>query len=253
MAIRRWEKRVNSVNEEAARTGVHPDAPEPGSALFLDNEEVGFCFPAVSNALTQSVDHLAAIVDLIEARPQLRVFAYPSLFRGALLGSAEALWLMGPADRATRTARARLLSAEELRNHAAFAADYPEDPDATAAVYRERYQSEVQELKRVGAPTRYEATAVIREAGKSLPLVLGVPDDSGRDLVSEWRMMSAQAHGRTWDKRYRAGYVRGEYQGEHRISGNVGTVKTLGRWMSVTIGVTLAAWSLFDDGRREAP
>jgi hypothetical protein len=199
------------------------------------------------------VDHLAATLDLIQARPQLRVFAYPSLLRSALLGSAEAVWLMCPEERSTRTARARLLSAEELRNHAAFASDYPEDPDGTAADYRQRYQAERAELDRLGWKEQYQATSVIRAAADFVECTWSLPPGSARWTVSQWRMMSAQAHGRTWDKRYRHGYVKGEYKGERRLSGNIGTVDTFGEWLASSVGMATTAWQLFDDGRREAP
>lgn len=251
--IRDWEQALADVSAVAAETGVHPYEPEPGSVMAVDTKEMGFYFPAVSNALVQSVDHLAATLDLIQARPELRVFAYPSLTRSALLGSAEAVWLMCPEDRRIRTARAYLLSAEELKNHAAFAADYPEDPDGTAADYRKRYQAELVQLDRMGMKDRYQATNVIRVAAQYVEQHLSLPQGSARWTVSQWRMMSAQAHGRTWDKRYRQGYVKGEYRGEHRLSANVGTVATFGEWLASAVGMTAIAWELFDDGRREGP
>ena len=253
--IRGWEQRISEVNNEATETGDHPNEPEPGSEMALDKEEMFYYFAAVWNALAQSVDHLGAVVDLIVSRPELRVFAYPSLLRTALLGSAEAVWLMGPRERSVRTGRAHLLSAEELRHHAAFLNDDPEErgnPAGGAAVFKQRRDQELAILARTGFNEKYEATAIIREAGAHVEQIMNVPQGTSRWYVSQWRMMSAQAHGRTWDKRYRAGYEAGVYNGEQRVSVSRGTVETLGQWMSASVGVTAAAWSLFDDGRRSA-
>lgn len=250
--IRDWEQALDDVSAIAAETGVHPYEPEPGSIMATDTQEMGFHFPAVSNALVQAVDHLAATLDLIQARPALRVFAYPSLLRSALLGSAEAVWLMCPEEQSVRIARSYMISAEELKNHAAFASDYPEDPDGTAVDYRRRFEAEIAELERIGVKERYQSTNVIRIAAMYVEQRLSLPLGSARWTVSQWRLMSAQAHGRTWDKRYRRGYVKGEYRGEHRLSGNVGTVATFGEWFASTVGMTAIAWELFDDGRREA-
>lgn len=253
LTVRSWEARVNEWSSEAVRTQSLPALPEPGSEMALDSDEMPFYFPAVWNSIVQAIDHLGTVVDLVERGSQMRTFSYPSLFRSALLGLSEAVWLMGPADRGTRTNRARILSVEELRNIVAFMGDMPTDPNRSVDEMRRRLREDSGDLKSRGVTEKYEATRVIRLAGSHAQELLASPESLGLQLLFHWRTMSAQAHGRTWDKQYRAGYERGSYVGNTRMSTSMGSFETLREWFAVTLTLGLAAWTLFDDGRRMAP
>ena len=85
--------------------------PGQGSALAVDDTDwipVPVSQVAVMG-LGSARDHLQAVRVLIEAG-QVFPFAHSTLIRSAVVGGAQAVWVLAPEDPATRIDRARLLA-----------------------------------------------------------------------------------------------------------------------------------------------
>ena len=66
------------------------------------------------NGLAGAADHLSAIRRHVEAR-QLFPFSHLTLCRSALIGAAQAVWVLSPDDSQTRIKRARVVAVYDIR------------------------------------------------------------------------------------------------------------------------------------------
>jgi len=170
-----------------------------------------------------------------------------------MLGFSESIWLMSSSSAMVRRNRARLLQREETRNHLAFAREWVFSADGFVQSIQAQLESEGKDLLDRGVKQKYEATEVIRVASRYVQERMPELGDGlfGTQAVSFWRRLSAQAHGRTWDKPYRPDYVKVAESETHGLLGT--SPQTVSWWVSIAMPLGLAAWNLFDDGRRKAP
>jgi hypothetical protein len=186
-----WNARTNSVF-----------TPNAGSDLALDDEDwvpwrmsqLAIC------GLAAAHDHLDAVRVHFEARRGFPL-ATETLIRGALLGAAQAVWMLAPADRDKRLDYSRCLAAEMYKRHREYLGDLREiDPTRTHAstetVFAHVAQREHElAAKRAaaGQARKFEATRVIEDAAMAT---------MGKHVATEartvWRGLSGAAHGLIW-------------------------------------------------------
>lgn len=182
--------------------------PAPGSPLTLDDED----WPPwrlsqlAYGGLAAAQDHLEAIRVHIEAR-RLFPLATDTLLRGALLGAAQAVWMLTPDDRETRLDFARCAAAEMHKRQREWLTDLrktsPEPHEGTELVYahvvmREKELTAKRAL--VGQARKFEATNIIERAAEA---AFGKPTVTEARTV--WRSLSGAAHGLTWSMLGRPG------------------------------------------------
>lgn len=175
--------------------------PEPGSELEIDDRD----WPPTPVSelarvgLVVATDHLRAVRVHIE-QWQLFGFAQPTLCRSALLGAAQAVWVLAPDDRAARLKRARTVVAyaqtkhlQYLRGLQSTATRLRENTDIVAAHVATRVK-ELDEMRdAAGERLQLNDTDMIREA------VRATFDDAHADqAVLVWQSGSGAAHGLVW-------------------------------------------------------
>jgi hypothetical protein len=92
--------------------------PGPASDLTIDDQDWSF-YPTSTvawTALHSAVDHLNAIRIHIEAKQQLPL-AHLTLCRSALIGGAQAVWVLEPHDRDLRLRRTRTSNTYLYKKH----------------------------------------------------------------------------------------------------------------------------------------
>ncbi len=105
------------------------DDPPAGSAFELD-DRAWWPFPLSSCAwskLASAVDHLQAVRIMVDAG-SLHPIATFTLTRSALLAASEALWLLGPEDRALRQSRGLWLAEVADKEHLLWSKEAAKGP-----------------------------------------------------------------------------------------------------------------------------
>lgn len=183
--------------------------PHEGSELAID--DLDWPYLRVSETarygLAAAVDHMDCYRLLVE---QGRLFpsGQLTLVRAAIVGAAQAVWVLAPDDRDGRIERGRTAAVEWYRQHLLHTKALQPLPSTQAADAAElvRFLTErLQELQakrkadRQGA--RYEATTMIRQAALETyrqPGVRGNAESYADEAVAEWRRTSGVAHGLSW-------------------------------------------------------
>lgn len=177
------------------------EQPQPGSDLAGDDR----VFPSMPisqlarMSLLSSGEHLRLAKDAIEVR-QLYPTAHFTVLRGALVGAAQAIWVLGPDDRPTRQERGLTLSGELLKQSEIAlnldlkrpAATLTDQEIAAHKAWRTQRRNEVAAARTTSA--KLEQTSIIHWA---LDYTFQDPglQDAGRIW---WRRMSSDAHVLGW-------------------------------------------------------
>ncbi len=182
--------------------------PEPGSPLALDDEDwkPWRLSQLAIGGLAASHDHLEAIRVHIEAR-RLFPLATDTLLRGALLGAAQAVWLLAPEDQATRLDFSRCAAAEMHRRHREWLSDLrkiPAEPhEGTEKVYAHVFKREGElQAKReaIGQARKFDSTNIIERAAAA-----AFGPATATEARTVWRALSGAAHGLSWPMLGRVG------------------------------------------------
>lgn len=216
VSLARIEKAVTAVRQWATLAGT-PQIPEPGSRLAGDD----LVFPALPTstvtwyAITSAIDHLDLGADLLQANDVtvLRPHAFFSLTRSALLGAAQALWVLAgsPEESAVRSL---LIVEDEAINQRRYLNAYLNDPTIEEDVSSEllasmradvdrlstRIRTVRTEIGRRGHKRRFESTVMIKDVALHM-----APGDAWfrRAVMDQWQRGSAAAHGRMWTLHFR--------------------------------------------------
>ena len=216
VSLARIEKAVTAVRQWATLAGT-PQIPEPGSRLAGDD----LVFPALPTstvtwyAITSAIDHLDLGADLLQANDVtvLRPHAFFSLTRSALLGAAQALWVLAgsPEESAVRSL---LIVEDEAINQRRYLNAYLNDPTIEEDVSSEllasmradvdrlstRIRTVRTEIGRRGHKSRFESTVMIKDVALHM-----APGDAWfrRAVMDQWQRGSAAAHGRMWTLHFR--------------------------------------------------
>ncbi|MBD3927452.1 hypothetical protein IEZ26_22710 [Nocardioides cavernae] len=172
----------------------------PGSELEADDAEyIAWQTSQLAAAgLMTARNHLHAIRVHIEAGEQFGDVT-GSLIRGALLGSAQAVWILAPDDRATRLKRSRVVALEVCENHRKFLADLlrinPNDKN-TKTVHDhnvDRLEKLEEKREELGETLTYSSTSIIEQAAAH-----AIGKGFETEARAEWRRFSGNAHGLPW-------------------------------------------------------
>jgi hypothetical protein len=176
--------------------------PAEGSALAVDDRDwvpVPVSQVAVMG-LGSARDHLHAVRVLIEAR-QLFPFAQSTLIRGAVIGAAQAVWVLEPDGRELRLERARLLAAHMYAEHGKYLDLLrrlaPEPHEGTEAVF-EHVQQRQAELRELRVQADQHAALNTTEMVKTAALAAFGAQMLADETESIWRITSGAAHGFAW-------------------------------------------------------
>ncbi|MFD7859787.1 hypothetical protein ACFV6B_36725 [Streptomyces microflavus] len=211
-----WETRLSNmhgvVEQWMQRTsGEHePEGPEPGSSLAADDR----LFPhypvssAVWHGLLTAVEHLSFFHTALATSRTMYPAAYFTVLRTALLGSAQAVWVLEPASRAERQKRALTVAATDAREQRKVIAALP----ARSAAERAEQQTLIGKQQDIlaeidhaairlgfpagkGATWSLNATEVIHEAAR----IALDPDTRDAPQVL-WRISSGHVHGHAYSR-----------------------------------------------------
>lgn len=181
----------------------------PGSGSELKGDDHDWPPMPISQVawmgVTASLDHLLAVRWHLDPPKggtiRLFAFAHFSLCRSALLGAAQAVWVLSPDSSAERIKRARTVVAYLQEQHLAYLKglqDWAPTPDANTDAVAAHVATRIGELvsKRLadGQKGALKATEVIREAAEA---TWGVGDLS-KEIVLAWRAGSGAAHALVW-------------------------------------------------------
>ncbi len=169
----------------------------------------------VWHSLASAVEHLTFGADIIEAEVRLlRPNAFHTLIRSALMGAAQALWIIR-GEHAQRVVRSLLVVEDESRHQRTYLDSLRKDrrlmelagepgyagmlADDVAAL-DERLAKVRAELRRRGRTKTFSSTETIKDAARYI-----APDvpEVRRGLLEDWMRSSASAHSRMWAVNYR--------------------------------------------------
>lgn len=182
-----------------SRSAVRPEEPQNGSELHED-DKVWPRHPISEMtrlSLALSVEHMRFVRVVLEAE-QLFPSAPLTTLRAALVGAAQAVWVLSPDDRKTRRSRGLCVIAEEYAQLAKFYREVDRlEPGTVPASQWAWIDERTRDLATVRGPSppSLNQTAMIGNAvAAAFP---NSPDKrtTGRLL---WRQMSADAHVLGW-------------------------------------------------------
>jgi hypothetical protein len=187
--------------DEWQRWGSTAFRPEQGSELETDDQD----WPSIPVSqiahvgLQVAADHLLAVQVHIEAR-RLFAFSHLTLCRSALLGAAQAVWVLAPHDSVLRLKRARAVAAHSHWKHLQFlrglqgiAPQPDQNTDTVAALVDSRVEELDQKRDAAAEVLKLNNTDMIREA-------VGAVFDAAyaAEAVVLWQSGSGAAHGFVW-------------------------------------------------------
>ncbi len=231
-----------------ARSAVRPEEPQKGSELHGDDT----VFPRhrISEmtrlSLTLSVEHMRFVRVVLDAK-QLFPSAPLTTLRAALVGAAQAVWVLSPDDRETRRSRGLCVIAEEYAELAKFYREVDRlEPGKIPASQWSWIDERTADLAAVRGPKppSLNQTAMI---GAALDAAFpNSPDklNTGRLL---WRQMSADAHVLGWAVSQRASVRTPAAKGDDlSVLAAGGALEHLADPFMCAYELARAGWSLFD-------
>jgi hypothetical protein len=238
--LREWQKRTENAF-----------VPLPNSALAEDAEDWPW-FPVGTVAwsgLISASDHLSAIRSHIEARDLFPV-AHLTLCRSALVGAAQAMWVLAPDDREERIRRGRTVASYLYKYHLKYLRklqDWPDEPhagtDAVAALV-ERRGGELRAMREAaGDRGELDTTKMIESAAESA----FVDQQKLNEVLLAWQGGSGAAHGQPWPLFGTPGTV----QTSRRPDGlaefqAAGSLSRIGNYYMAAFTLAERAWALFE-------
>ena len=236
------------------RTATSVEEPQPGSELSEDDQ--AFRYSPISEisriSLASAVEHLRMIRVVVDARHLFPSATFTTL-RGALVGAAQAVWVLSPDNTMDRRSRGLTVVAEE---YAQLAKCYREadrlQPGTVPADQWAWIKERMEHLARVRGPRPPElnqTTMIATAVDEAFPNNLD-RQHSGRLL---WRQMSSDAHVLTWGmaQRSRVGLPAAKGK-ELSVLTTPGTLDHTADAFLCTFELARRGWSLFDR-RCEAP
>lgn len=259
-----WAPTMDSVSDPylAAIAATFPDLErwrvrvevpeEPDSRSQLAEDDAGFGFHAVSQqvrlSLASAGEHLRLARDPINAG-----ILYPSahftVLRGALVGAAQAVWILAPDDSATR----------RNRGHAAIAHMYAElekyykAMDRSVSVHIDRGALGAQltwiaERRERLSEARESALALNQTDFIGAALGAVYSDDDRRVAgLALWKEMSSDAHVLGWSTLQRAGSPTAVGADGQAEFGLVGSLSDLAQPFVLAHALLKRGWELFDE------
>jgi hypothetical protein len=197
------------------RTSRVVEQPQKGSELYADDQP--YPHAPISEMARMSLaigtEHLRMVRILTDNRQLFPTATFTAL-RGALVGSAQAFWVLSSDDSEVRRSRGWTVPAEQLGELGKFYAEVnridPGTVDADQLAWHAKRTGQLAALRGERAP-RLRQTDMIRLALQSASPTNRERQRSGRLL---WRMMSSDAHVLGWGLAQRASVQTTPSRGE---------------------------------------
>lgn len=196
--------------------------PQQNSELWVDDQDWPW-FPTSTVAWTgliSAVDNLDAIKRHVETQVLFSV-AHLASCRAALVGAAQAVWVLAPRDGQTRTKRSRTATAYMYSKHLQYLKGLQEwaaKPHIGTDTVAETIAQRARDLgdKRAADDQRndLDTTRMIEDAAKE---AFGDPKLT-QEAILYWRSTSGAAHGFAWPLFGTAGTVQTKLAGEDGIA-----------------------------------
>ncbi|MEU1172114.1 hypothetical protein [Streptomyces microflavus] len=270
MTQKEWEARLGRMRKAAAIWSARasgddsgPPKVEAGSSLAGDDR----LFPShpVSSVawhgLLTAVEHLEFALDSMAKTQTAYPAAYFTVLRAGLLGAAQAVWVLEPAQRRERQMRgleAAMTNYDEQRKmlNSLTAADAEQQRDLDQAVARmkDRLNDVAAAAVQIGcepakaSKIKLVATDVIKEAAsKALSMTGGREAEYAMHL---WRMGSGHAHGHAYTRYLQIDTESLIQEADGRLWGRTtATTENLGLAASAVVIMTKEGFELYDRRR----
>ncbi len=201
---------------------------------------------ATWHSLIHAVDHLNCLNTLLKDAGMIHVFAPYSLVRSALENSSAAVWMLQPARRTERVARALRFATTDIRNG-------EEAKRMTGTTGPRSEQDRISQVRAIAKRSGVEETEALRKVGyweivKFASSTLGPEDDLA---LFCWKLCSGITHGDSWTTWGAA--ERGELPGASAELGAFQIAADVKMLMYVTtfaIHMTKLGWRLYDQRSR---
>lgn len=213
-ALRRIDTFVEKLESATSRF----DVPEPGSELHDDGLAIavpgysgGLVAAAMSTALC-GLQGFQALCSGVEKLRRSNTFAY--VHRSGLLGACEAYWLLRPADRQERVRRANHATLRALTDEISSKSDI----QTMTRIFQDDRKVTDGELIALRELRKSCSEAIGRKPDTLTRMFKEVANDLENDSYfqeqgddaetlsqifrSQWRISSADAHGRTWQHKF---------------------------------------------------
>ncbi|MGW4784902.1 hypothetical protein [Streptomyces sp. NPDC004230] len=253
-AVDLWMKRTSGDDHAQARV-------EPGSSLAAD-DKLYSSHPVSSVAwhgLITAVEHLDFTLTALDKTQTLYPAAYFTTLRAALLGSAQAVWVLQPHSRPERQLRALTAAAQNIaEQRKAINALKPntQEQEAELSAIRAKLADRLADIAAAAVSIGCEpanarklslvATTMVEEAAKA-----ALAGTSEREYAMYlWRVGSGHVHGHPYTRylKVRADELKEDADG--RLWGrHSATLTEVGLAASAVVLITGRAWTLFDQRR----
>ncbi|GAA1983573.1 hypothetical protein [Amycolatopsis minnesotensis] len=212
----RFARMFAVIEQWQARIEQEPLTPSAGSSLAADDTTFP-SLPASSaayNGLVAAIEHLDFFRAALTATRTLYPVAYYTVLRSALMGSAQAVWVLAPRQRSTRVENALRIAVDSynqerklINDITNLTAEQQVIADRNLATLSTRLSAAAAAADALGvngatvANWTLNMTTVIKEA-----IALAFPEntaDSGRVRESSgmlWRSQSGHAHGTPYSR-----------------------------------------------------
>jgi hypothetical protein len=179
----------------------HEWLPDPNTELAADDEDWPWwrLSQLAVAGLAAGREHLSAVTYHL-SRGEAFPFADRTLVRTAILGGAQAVWLLTPDDRPARVKRARTMAADVYSKHGVYLSDLSivaGGEHSGTEVVKAHVEQRARQLQAVrddaGQRGELQPTHVIEQAVRE---ALG--DEYVVEARTEWRRGSGAAHGLPW-------------------------------------------------------
>ncbi len=257
----RMKKPVEIWQERTSGEDTGPPPVEPGSSL-ADDDQVFPSHPVSSVAwhgLLTAVEHLDFTLSAMAATRTLYPSAYFTTLRAGLLGAAQAVWVLAPANRAERQLRAlaaAMTNYEEQRKAYGAIPAVTAEEQAAVAEARGRIDKRLDEAAAAAVSLgkdpakartlRVNATEVIK-----LAAAVAVPGKVEQPYAMFlWRTASGHVHGHPYTRllQLRSDHVVEDPDGR-LWARETGSIMEIGTAASAVFMITAKAWELFDQRR----
>ncbi len=243
-AVDAWVQRASSLEE-----------PQPGSDLESDDR----IFPArrVSEtarlALIASSEHLQLACQVVDG-PRGYATALHTVLRGALLGAATAVWLVGPSDPHERQQRALRHAREWYRRMAQYSETCrPHCPPQDVPRLDEQIDHAKEQAAAVRGLWRASSTLTADHQPRDTEIIGWVADflfatdlDRATTIRRDWAEHSGDAHALGWQLVTRRTSPMRREPGVYRITMSQADVDRLADPYLAAFAVLRRGWSYFD-------
>lgn len=226
-----------------------PEHPERGSELALDDAVFEWhpISEGVRLSLVASGEHLRLARDAIESG-QVYPSAHFTVLRGALVGAAQAVWILAPETGVERQQRGLTLIAEmykQLRKFDAELSTFSLTPEQRMQLRDQ--QTWLHEREAQVAATRTSQSSLNQTEFIRWSLEYLFQDEERRlDGRTLWRQMSADAHVLGWSIFQRAGVAPTGPTSHLSVGAAGGSLKDVAQPFMASYRLLKEGWSLFD-------